>query len=143
MTNFTPLASLLGGILIGLSASAMLLCSGKVAGISGILGGLLPPTRTDAMWRACFVGGLIAGGLALNLLFPGKLQIGIVRSTGSMVVAGLAVGYGTRFANGCTSGHGVCGIGRLSIRSMAATATFMATGALAVYVIKHLLGGSV
>ena len=95
------------------------------------------------MWRACFVAGLIAAGAAFELLFPAKLQIGIVRSTGAMVVAGLAVGYGSRLANGCTSGHAVCGIGRLSIRSMAATATFMATGALTVYVVKHLFGGSV
>jgi len=143
MTNFTPLASLLGGILIGLSASAMLLCGGKIAGISGILSGLLPPKRTDAAWRVCFLGGLLCGGLALELLFPAMLRIGIVRSSGAMIVAGAAVGYGSRLANGCTSGHGVCDIGRLSIRSMAATATFIAGGALTVYVVKHLLGGAV
>jgi uncharacterized membrane protein YedE/YeeE len=143
MTNFTPLASLLGGILIGLGASAMLLCTGKIAGISGIVGGLLPPARTDVAWRVCFLGGLICGGIMLALISPAMMQIAIVRSTAAMIVAGAAVGYGSRLANGCTSGHGVCGIGRLSVRSMAATATFMSSGALVVYVVRHLLGGAV
>jgi uncharacterized protein len=143
MSNFTPFASLAGGILIGISAAAMLLFSGKIAGISGILAGVLRPVKSDTAWRLCFVLGLFAGGLLLRVLLPRAFEFGTIRSMGALTVAGLLVGAGTRLANGCTSGHGVCGVARLSARSMLATAIFMATGAAVVYVVNHLLGGSI
>jgi uncharacterized membrane protein YedE/YeeE len=142
MEHFTPFASSIGGMLIGLSASALLLCDGKIAGISGIVGGLLSPVKNDTLWRAVFVAGLLSGGLLLRFFSPQVFAIGITRSTGALILAGLLVGFGTRVGNGCTSGHGVCGISRLSPRSILATVTFMATGAATVYIINHLLGGA-
>jgi uncharacterized protein len=141
MTNFTPFASLVGGVLIGLSASAMLLLDGKITGISGIVAGLLRPIRGETVWRACFVAGLFTGGLLLRLVLPGAFAFGIVRSWPALVLAGLLVGFGTRLGNGCTSGHGVCGVSRLSGRSIVATATFMATGALTVFIVNHMATG--
>jgi len=140
MHNFTPIASLVGGILIGLSAATMLLMNGKIAGISGIFAGLLKPVKGDTLWKSCFVAGLLAGGMLLRVLVPIAYDFGIVRPYGVLVVAGLLVGFGTRLGNGCTSGHGVCGIGRLSSRSMVASATFIATGAIVVYLVNHILG---
>jgi uncharacterized protein len=142
LTNFTPISAFIGGLLIGLSASAMLLFNGKVAGISGIFAGVLRPVKADSLWRTCFIGGLVVGGLILRCLLPNAFDFGTLRSLGALTVAGLLVGFGTRLGNGCTSGHGVCGVARLSIRSIAATATFMATGAAVVYLVNHLLGGS-
>jgi uncharacterized membrane protein YedE/YeeE len=143
MTNFTPFAALTGGILIGISAAAMLILEGKVAGISGIFAGILRPVRDDTSWRLCFVLGLLAGGLILRIILPQAFQFGVLHSMGTLAVAGLLVGAGTRLGNGCTSGHGVCGVGRLSKRSMAATFVFVATGAAVVFIVNHLLGGSV
>jgi uncharacterized membrane protein YedE/YeeE len=142
MHNFTPFASLFGGILIGLSASAMLLLDGKIAGISGILAGVLKPVKGDTLWRICFLGGLFAGGLLLRIYLPGAFDFGIIRPLPILAVAGLLVGFGTRLGSGCTSGHGVCGMSRLSPRSLVATVTFIATGALTVYVVSHLMRGS-
>ena len=142
MEHFTPLASLIGGMLIGLSASMLLLFNGKIAGISGILAGILSPTKNDTLWRIVFVAGLLVGGFLLRLLSPQTFVIGITRSWRALVVAGLLVGFGTRLGNGCTSGHGVCGFSRFSQRSLLATVTFIATGALTVYIINHLLGGA-
>lgn len=139
--NFTPVSALLGGVLIGASASLMLLAHGRVTGISGILGGLLQPRGGDLSWRAWFLGGLLLAGLVGGMLAPEAFTFGIERSFGAVVVAGLLVGVGTRLGSGCTSGHGVCGLSRLSTRSLAATVTFMATGALAVWVVEHVLGG--
>ena len=133
---------LFGGMLIGLSASAMLLLDGKIAGISGILAGVLKPVRGDTLWRICFLGGLLAGGLLLRILLPGAFDFGIIRPLPLLTIAGLLVGFGTRLGSGCTSGHGVCGISRLSPRSLVATATFIFTGALVVYLINHLMGVS-
>lgn len=141
MHNFTPVASLCGGILIGVSASAMLLLQGKIAGISGIFAGILKPARDDILWKLWFVAGLIAGGILLRIFLPGAYDFGEVRSYPVLVVAGLLVGFGTRLGNGCTSGHGVCGMSRLSPRSIVATATFIATGAIVVYFVNHVLGG--
>ena len=143
MTNFTPFASLAGGILIGISAAALLLFNGKIAGISGILAGVLRPVKSDTSWRLSFIGGLVAGGLILRVLLPLSFQFGALRSNGTLAIAGLMVGVGTRLGNGCTSGHGVCGVGRLSTRSIVATAIFMATGAAVVYVVNHLLGATI
>jgi len=142
MENFTPVASLCGGMLIGLSASLLLLWDGKIAGISGIVGGLLNPTKGDTAWRALFLAGLLTGGVLSDLFAPQVFVINIARSTGVLILAGLLVGFGTRLGNGCTSGHGVCGISRFSIRSVVATVTFMITGIITVYVINRLLGGA-
>ncbi|HEV8718289.1 MAG TPA: YeeE/YedE family protein [Candidatus Binatia bacterium] len=142
MAHFTPIPSFTGGMLIGLSASLLLLCDGKIAGISGIVAGILRPTKNDTLWRIVFVTGMLTGGVLLKLSSPQVFVIGITRSWGAVVLAGLLVGFGTRLGNGCTSGHGVCGLSRGAKRSLIATAAFMATGAATVYVINHLLGGA-
>jgi len=142
MENFTPIASTIGGALIGLSAAMLLLFSGRIAGISGIVGGLLTrPPKTEVVWRMLFVAGLLAGGVVMALLQPGMFEMELDRSVWAIAAAGLIVGFGTRLGNGCTSGHGVCGISRFSPRSIAATMTFMLTGAVTVYFVNHLLGG--
>lgn len=119
----------LGGTLIGAAAALMLIGQGRVAGISGIVGGLLPPTAADRDWRLAFVIGLVAAGIVGALVAPDAIG-GSVRSTPVVVIAGLLVGFGTRLGSGCTSGHGVCGLARFSPRSLVAVATFMLTGAL-------------
>lgn len=141
MENFTPFSSLLGGILIGLSAAALLLFNGKIAGISGIVGGLLSPTQNETAWRLMFLAGLISGGLLMVQISPHALSMDVPRSATALLVAGVLVGFGTRLGNGCTSGHGVCGMSRGSARSFVATAVFMLTGMLTVYVVNHILGG--
>lgn len=133
------LGALVGGVLIGLSAFALLLVSGRVAGISGIVGGLLPPKGGDTRWRLAFVTGLVGGGLVLALVHPGAFPTALSGHPLRLAVAGLLVGLGTRLGNGCTSGHGVCGIGRLSPRSLQATLTFMATAMLTVWLMRHVL----
>jgi uncharacterized membrane protein YedE/YeeE len=142
MEHFTPLLSTTGGLLIGLSAALMLLFSGRIAGISGIFRGVLEPKSGDFGWRAAFVGGLLAGGAVLVAFAPEMFTVTIDRSFWAVGAAGLLVGFGTRLGNGCTSGHGVCGLSRLSARSMVATVSFMATGAITVFVVNHLLGGT-
>ncbi|KMQ74486.1 YeeE/YedE family protein [Marinobacter subterrani] len=138
-SSFTPWSSLAGGILIGLAAASFLLLNGRIAGISGILGGLLTPARGDIAWRVAFLAGLI-GAPAAWLLAGDLPAIEIQAGYPALVVAGLLVGIGTRYGSGCTSGHGVCGLSRLSLRSLAATLSFMAAGFVTVYVIRHLLG---
>lgn len=142
MQNFTPFSALLGGALIGVAASIMLLFSGRIAGISGMVGGSLLAETKDRPQRLLFVLGLVLPGIILVMvrptMFPAANSIAIVPA----ILAGLLVGFGTRLGNGCTSGHGVCGLSRLSIRSAVATATFMGAAALTVFVIRHLLGGS-
>jgi uncharacterized membrane protein YedE/YeeE len=140
MHNFTPFAALVGGILIGLSASAMLLLEGKIAGISGICAGVLNPAKGETAWKASFIAGLLAGGGLLRIFLPRAFDFGIIRPYGMLIIAGLLVGFGTRLGNGCTSGHGVCGISRLSPRSMVATITFIASGAVVVYLVDHVMG---
>lgn len=140
MESFTPVASTLGGILIGVSAAALLLGIGRIAGVSGIFCGLLLPKAGDVAWRAAFVLGLLAGGLLMHALVPQLFGAPGERSLLGVAAAGLLVGFGTRMSNGCTSGHGVCGVSRGSPRSIVATLMFMATGAITVFVMRHLLG---
>lgn len=143
MANFTPFASLIGGALIGLSAALMLLWHGRIAGISGIFSGLLRRSDVGELgWRAAFVLGLLAGGLLLSLVHPSGFSVDVQRSPVAILAAGVIVGFGTRLGSGCTSGHGVCGISRWSPRSLAATGTFMAAGAVTAAGVTHLLGGA-
>ncbi|MBS0337771.1 MAG: YeeE/YedE family protein [Proteobacteria bacterium] len=139
-THFTPWASLAGGVLIGLAAAAFVLLNGRVAGISGILGGLLFVPPEDRAWRVAFLAGLIVA-LPVWLVAAPMPEFRIDAGWGTLVVAGLLVGIGTRYAGGCTSGHGVCGLSRFSLRSLVATLSFMAAGFAAVYVVRHLAGG--
>lgn len=132
---------LLGGMLIGLAGVSILFFNGRILGVSGIVGGLLRPSEHDRGWRWGFLSGLLVGGGLLKLFLPAAFTITPTRSMGALIIAGLLVGLGTSLGNGCTSGHGVCGISRLSPRSIAATLTFMAAGAAAVFIINHLLGG--
>ncbi len=137
---FTPWPALLGGALIGLSASTLLVFDGRVAGISGIVGGLFRSGRGEAGWRAAFLAGLLLAGAVLSWLMPSAVA---ARSPGvhgiGVVVAGLLVGFGTQLGGGCTSGHGVCGLSRWSPRSLVAVVTFMATGAFAVLFVRNVL----
>ena len=137
-TQFTPLSALIGGVLIGLATAMLLLCNGRIAGISGILGGLLKSASQDAFWRLAFLLGLILSPLLYGLFLP-LPGFEIAASRTSLVVAGLLVGLGTRYGAGCTSGHGICGLSRLSPRSALATLTFMLAGFAAVFVVRHVL----
>ena len=139
--QFTPGTALAGGALIGLAASIMLLFTGRVAGISGIFGGLLTPKAGDIGWRAAFVGGLLVGGVLLALLAPQTIAATAARSLPATVAAGLLVGFGVRLGNGCTSGHGVCGLSRFSRRSLVATLSFMATGFLTASLVQWAAEG--
>ncbi|MFO0693813.1 MAG: YeeE/YedE thiosulfate transporter family protein [Polyangiales bacterium] len=138
--HFTPYSALAGGVLIGLAASVLLAFNGRVAGITGILAGVLMPTRGEVTWRMTFLVGLLIGGLGMQAFLPERIGES-VRSLGLVAAAGLVVGVGTRLGNGCTSGHGVCGISRFWPRSMVATLIFMATGAITVVAVR-LAGGA-
>jgi uncharacterized membrane protein YedE/YeeE len=141
-THFTPWASLAGGILLGVASAMFLLVNGRILGISGIVGGLLHAVRGDRAWRITFVLGMLAAPLCAGLWMPPPwLQPPQIDAPyGIVIVAGLLVGYGTRLGSGCTSGHGVCGLSRLSPRSAVATACFMASGFATVFVVRHLIG---
>ncbi len=142
MHNLTPLSGLLGGALIGLSAAALMLLTGRIAGISGIFGGLLTPGAKDRGWRLAFAAGLIAAPLIATLLTGAALPSpAMPASLIVIVIAGLLVGFGTRMGGGCTSGHGVCGVARLSARSLIATAVFMAAAIATVAIVRHVIGG--
>ena len=138
--HFTPWLSLSGGLLLGVSAAMFILVNGRVLGISGIVGGLLVPKKGDAGWRIAFLLGMAVSPLIFRMLMPPdmvhapRIDAGYV----SVVVAGLLVGLGTRYGSGCTSGHGVCGLSRMSPRSLLATITFMAFGFLTVFLVRHL-----
>jgi uncharacterized membrane protein YedE/YeeE len=136
---FTPWSSLAGGVLIGIAAAMFALLNGRIAGISGVLGGLLRPVRGDVGWRVAFVLGLVVAPLAYAL-WSDLPRPRIDAGTGALVLAGLLVGIGTRYGSGCTSGHGVCGLSRLSARSLVATLAFMGAGFATVYATRHLLG---
>jgi uncharacterized membrane protein YedE/YeeE len=137
-THFTPWPALAGGLLIGVAAAAFVLLNGRIAGISGILGGLLRPVQGDVAWRIAFLAGLVAAPLAYALFAP-LPAVRIDAGTGTLAAAGLLVGLGTRYGAGCTSGHGVCGLARLSPRSLVATVSFMAAGFATVFVLRHVL----
>ena len=143
MPGFTPFASTLGGVLIGLAAALVMLLCGRIAGISGIVGGLLHPRTGDVAWRIAFVGGMVLGGSVLALVVPESFAVTVTRSPAAVVVAGLLVGFGTRLGSGCTSGHGVCGMSRFSPRSFAAAITFMVVGGIVATVVSRVLGGAV
>lgn len=140
LANFTPAMSLGGGLIIGVAAAVLILFNGRIAGISGILGGLFSFPRKDMAWRLTFLAGLVAAPVIAGLL--GRPAVADIQASwGEILCAGFLVGIGTRYASGCTSGHGVCGISRGSIRSLVATLTFMAAGFLTVFVQRHLIGG--
>ncbi|WP_198591732.1 YeeE/YedE family protein [Vibrio sp. 10N.286.49.B3] len=134
-----PWDSLFGGVLLGISATILLLFNGKIAGISGILSGLLTPKSQNFSWQLIFILGLVAGGTTGVYLFGLDVPTSYATSPIGLVIAGLLVGLGTRIGNGCTSGHGICGIGRGSKRSIVATMTFMLTAAIVVFLRLHIL----
>jgi len=141
MENFTPLSALAGGALMGLGAVVLLGLTGRIAGISGIAAGLLPPGRGEALWRLAFLVGLVGGG-AIYRTLGGPLQaIQFSMSTFMIVVGGLLVGFGAGLGGGCTAGHGVCGVARASKRSLSAVAVFILTAGLTVFLIRHALWG--
>lgn len=137
-TEFTPIAGLVGGAFIGFAAAVLWVLNGRIAGISGIISGLVGPAGDDRNWRLLFIGGLLAGSVIAGIagwFKPGSIVFPVQGA--GLAVAGLLVGVGTTLAGGCTSGHGVCGIARLSTRSIVATATFMATAVAVVFLIRH------
>jgi uncharacterized protein len=141
MANFTPISAAIGGALIGLSAVLLMLSTGQIAGISGIFSGLLNVRGEDRGWRIAFLAGLILAPIIAGLIGYGMPQPKLPSSWVVIVVAGLLVGFGTRLGGGCTSGHGICGIARLSPRSIAATVVFMVMAIITVAVTRHVLGG--
>ncbi len=138
-SHFTPLSALIGGLIIGASAVLFMLVNGRIAGISGIVGGLLNPVKHDVLWRFAFVAGMIMAPITYRLFAP-LPDIQIDASYPLLVLAGVLVGIGTRYGSGCTSGHGICGISRLSPRSIVATVAFMASGIMTVFVMRHVFG---
>lgn len=139
--HFTPISSLIGGLIIGLSASLLLIFRGKIAGISGILGGLMETQNTPPdhhLWRALFLVGLVSSSFVYQFFAPLPESI-ISASTSKLIIAGLLVGFGTRMGSGCTSGHGICGLSRLSLRSLVATISFMVSGFIVCYLLLHVI----
>jgi uncharacterized membrane protein YedE/YeeE len=139
METFTPISGLIGGLLIGLAATLLLLLNGHLSGISGIVGGMLAPKSSDLGWRAAFVAGLLVGVLAYVLATGDALLLEMQASLPVLVVAGLLVGFGTHLGSGCTSGHGICGIARLSKRSIVATSVFFVVAMLTVFLTRHVI----
>ncbi len=136
MENFTPVGGFVGGLLIGLAVALVLLLNGRVAGISGIVGGLLTLRTRDTIWRAAFVAGLVLG--ALGYLSAADVPVTVLAPLPAILAGGLLVGFGTRLGSGCTSGHGLCGLARLSRRSVVATATFFGVAMLTVFLTRHV-----
>jgi len=142
LTEFTPMQSALGGMMIGLSATLLMLFNGRVAGVTGVLAGLMPPhIARDWAWRAMFMIGLIASPLLYRAVFGTMPVITTVGGPMLLLVSGAIVGVGVTYGSGCTSGHGICGLARFSRRSLVATLTFMASTAATVYVVRHVMGG--
>lgn len=139
-TDFTPFASLMGGLMIGLAATLLMALHGRIAGMTGILAGILPPFEANWTWRAAFLAGAILAP-AIFLGLGGTIPFAVPVSLGALVVGGLLVGIGVTIGGGCTSGHGICGMARLSVRSIAATLTFMIATFATVYVLRHVMGG--
>lgn len=138
--HFTPWTALAGGVLLGIASAAFILLNGRVLGISGILGGLLTPRRGDTRWRLLFLLGLLLAPITLSAFAPGLITTPqIDASPIAVVAAGVLVGLGTRYGSGCTSGHGVCGLSRLSPRSLVATLAFMASGFATVFLVRHII----
>ena len=140
ITEFTPYMSLGGGILIGLAATLLMVFNGRIAGMTGILGGILPPVSSDWPWRAAFLAGAIIAPM-IYVMSGNTIEFSVSISTGALVIGGLIVGVGVMFGSGCTSGHGVCGMARLSPRSIAATLVFMVSTGITVFVVRHIFGG--
>jgi uncharacterized protein len=140
MTDFTPIESLLGGVLIGLSAVVLMVSQGRIAGMTGIVAGLLPPVSSDWLWRFVFLGGAIAAPVVMGVFgfVPG---FSVPVSNVSLIVGGLMVGIGVHFGGGCPSGHGVCGLSRFSVRSLVAVLVFMVAAGITVFVTRHMMGG--
>ena len=136
MDNFTPVSALAGGVLIGVASVWLLAANGRIAGVSGILHGLFAQPPGDRAWRAAFIAGLVIAGIVWQIFLPSKQN---PMHWGWLALAGLLVGFGTRIGGGCTSGHGVCGLGRFSLRSLVAVMVFMAAGMAATFVMRHLL----
>jgi uncharacterized membrane protein YedE/YeeE len=139
-TEFTPWLSLIGGILIGLSAVILMATNGRIAGMTGIVGGVLPPVESDWLWRAIFLLGCIIPAIVLKALRYAP-EVGFPMSNAAIVVGGLIVGVGASYGSGCTSGHGICGLARFSKRSLVATITFMLATFVTVYIVRHVIGG--
>ena len=139
MENFTPVSGLVGGLLLGLAATMLLLLNGRISGISGIVGGLLAPKSSDAGWRVVFVVGLLLGAFGYMLATGGAMPVRMQASMPILIVAGLLVGFGTRLGSGCTSGHGLCGIARLSKRSIVASVVFFGVAMLTVFFTRHVI----
>jgi uncharacterized protein len=140
LENFTPVSAFSGGLFIGLAATLLLLFNGRIAGISGMMSGLIKAPRTEIYWRLVFLIGVVIGAFLFNQIKPDFYQPRVDFPVWLLVLGGFLVGFGTRMGNGCTSGHAVCGIARLSIRSMVATVTFMLSGFITVYIVRHVLG---
>ena len=140
MTDFTPIQSLIGGMMIGLSAVFLMALHGRVAGMTGILTGIIPPAAPDWPWRAAFLAGAIVAPV-IYLAAGGAIPFDVPVSTAALAIGGLLVGIGVHFGNGCPSGHGICGLARLSPRSLAAVLTFMLTAIVTVFVVRHVIGG--
>ena len=141
MDNFTPFSALAGGSLIGLAAALLLLINGRIAGVSGILGGVVGARVGEGAWRVAFIVGLVLSPIVYAASGVTLARISIDHSFGALIIAGLLVGFGTRLGSGCTSGHGVCGLGRGSRRSLVATAVFIGTAILIVFISRHVIGG--
>ena len=139
MENFTPVSGLIGGLLIGLAAALLLLLNGHISGISGIVGGMLAPKNSEVGWRVVFVAGLLLGAFIYMLATGGSIPVRMQASVPVLVAAGLLVGFGTRLGSGCTSGHGLCGIARLSKRSIVASVVFFGVAMLTVFLTRHAL----
>ena len=139
ITTFTPLQSLIGGALLGLAATLLMLLHGRIAGVTGIIRGVLPPVARDWQWRAAFLVGMVAAPMLYALLIGQRIVIDVATAPTMLLASGAIVGLGVSYGAGCPSGHGICGLARLSPRSLAAVATFMATAAATVFATRHLL----